>query len=122
MDIQSVATYPTRKVTIPKSASTQFAVVSRQDNISEQQDPGNKGEAKLLQENEVQDMTDELNDFMEYINTDIRFVLHQKTETLMVQVVDVAKNKVLREAPPRDFLDSLARLHEFVGALLDKKI
>ncbi|SDD77202.1 flagellar protein FlaG [Sporomusa acidovorans] len=122
MDIQTVATYPTGRVIIPKSASTQFEIVSHQDNIGEQQDLEKKDETKLLPENEVQDMTDELNDFMEYINTDIRFVLHQKTETLMVQVVDVAKNKVLREAPPRDFLDSLARLHEFVGALLDKKV
>jgi flagellar protein FlaG len=79
-------------------------------------------EKKPLKKQDVEDITDGLNDFMESINTDIRFVLHTKMKELMVQVVDIKHNKVLREAPPKELLDTMAKIRDLVGALLDKKI
>ncbi|SHI96700.1 flagellar protein FlaG [Propionispora hippei] len=82
----------------------------------------NKDENKdQLSKKNVEEITDGLNDFMQSINTDLRFVLHRKTDQLMVQVVDTKTNKVLREAPPKELLDTLAKIRDLVGALLDKK-
>lgn len=82
----------------------------------------NKDENKdQLSKKNVEEITDGLNDFMQSINTDLRFVLHRKTDQLMVQVVDTKTNKVLREAPPKEILDTLAKIRDLVGALLDEK-
>lgn len=82
----------------------------------------NKDEKKdQLSKKNVEEITDGLNDFMQSINTDLRFVLHRKTDQLMVQVVDIKTNKVLREAPPKEILDTLAKIRDLVGALLDEK-
>jgi flagellar protein FlaG len=94
--------------------------VSNTDAAKQQDVEQNK--EKKLNKKDVENITDGLNDFMQSINTDIRFVLHPKLEELMVQVVDTHSNKVLRESPPKEILDTLARIRDFVGALLDKKV
>ncbi|MDU2063414.1 MAG: flagellar protein FlaG [Sporomusaceae bacterium] len=77
---------------------------------------------KDLTKKDVEQIADGLNDFMESMNTNIRFVLHNKMQELMVQVVDNKTHKVLREAPPKELLDTIARIRDFVGSLLDKKV
>ncbi|MPN54839.1 hypothetical protein SDC9_202516 [bioreactor metagenome] len=58
---------------------------------------------------------------MEMINSDIQFQLHEKTKQLIVQVVDMRDGKVLKEFPPHELLDTMAKIQEYVGLLLDKK-
>jgi len=70
---------------------------------------------------ELLPITQQLNKFMTYLNADIQFSLHEKTQRLIVRVVDVKENKVLREFPPEEFLDTIANIREYVGVLLDKK-
>lgn len=83
-------------------------------------DRDRNGTVKLSKQ-DLQDITEGLNDFMVSMNTDIKFVLHTKMKELVVQVVDTKTHKVLRESPPKEILDTLARIRDFVGALLDKK-
>ena len=40
----------------------------------------------------------------------------------MVQIVDQSNDKVLKEFPSREFLDTMAAIRDYVGILLDKKI
>jgi flagellar protein FlaG len=58
---------------------------------------------------------------MEALNADLQFVLHEKTNRMMVKIVDIKTQKVLKEFPPHELLDTLAAISEYVGALLDKK-
>ncbi len=67
-------------------------------------------------------VNEELNKFMQSLNTDIQFVMHDGTGRLMVQVVDMKEGKVLKEFPPKELLDTLAAIREYVGALLDKRV
>ncbi|MFZ3101264.1 MAG: flagellar protein FlaG [Desulfitobacteriaceae bacterium] len=67
-------------------------------------------------------MTDAMNQFVEAMDANIRFTVHQKTNELMVQVVDQANNKILKEFPSHEFLDTMAAIRSYVGILLDKKI
>lgn len=62
-----------------------------------------------------------MNRFLEMINSDIQFSLHEKTQRLIVRVVDTRDNKILKEFPPHEMLDTLARIRDYVGLLLDKK-
>lgn len=78
-------------------------------------------EEKPLDKKELSELTSEMNKFLELVNSDIQFVLHEKTQRLMVRVVDVRENKVLKEFPPHEMLDTLAKIRDYVGLLLDKK-
>ncbi|ABZ83359.1 flagellar protein flag, putative [Heliomicrobium modesticaldum Ice1] len=67
-------------------------------------------------------MMQETNAFLLAINTDIRLQWHEEMEQFSVQVYDQRNNRVLREFPPQEFLDTMAKLREYVGILLDKKV
>lgn len=70
----------------------------------------------------VTKMTETMNKFVQAIDTDIQFKIHEGTNQLMVQVIDQANNKVLKEFPSNEFLDTIAAIRDYVGILLDKKV
>ena len=76
---------------------------------------------KVLSRDELENVTTELNKFMQNLNTDISFSIHEKTGRLMVQVKD-SKGAVVKEFPSHELLDTIAAISEQVGALLDKKV
>lgn len=80
-----------------------------------------QGEKAEPTEKELLPITRELNKFFQYLNADIQFEMHTRTNRLMVKVVDTKTNKVLREFPPHELLDKIANIREYVGVLLDKK-
>jgi len=82
---------------------------------------GGKDKKTELNENELKVLTSTLNKFMTAMNTDLEFAVHEKTHRMMVKVVDVKTQKVLKEFPPHELLDTLAAISEYVGAILDKK-
>ncbi|WP_407307294.1 flagellar protein FlaG [Desulfosporosinus sp. SB140] len=82
----------------------------------------NQNAKKQVDPQNVKKMTEAMNQFMESMNSTIRFKIHEKTNELMVQVVDQTNNKVLKEFPPHEFLDTIAAIRSYVGMLLDKKI
>lgn len=75
-----------------------------------------------LSSKDVKNITQELNKFLELMNSDLKFVIHEKTKQLIVQVVDTRTQKVLKEFPPHEFLDTMAKIRDYVGLLLDKKV
>lgn len=77
---------------------------------------------KPIGEEELSALTYEMNKFLEMINSDIQFSLHEKTKRLIVRVVDTRDNRVLKEFPPHEMLDTIAKIREYVGFLLDKKV
>jgi flagellar protein FlaG len=74
-----------------------------------------------LSQEELLPITRALNKFFQYLNADIKFEMHDRTQRLMVRVVDTKTDKVLREFPPHELLDKIANIKEYVGVLLDKK-
>lgn len=79
-------------------------------------------EKKPLNLQEVTQLTDAMNKFVQAMDANIRFTIHEKSNQLMVQVVDQATDKVLKEFPSSEFLDTIAAIRDYVGILLDKKI
>ncbi len=70
---------------------------------------------------DVQHRVDAMNQFFAENDTNIQFKIHQKSNKLMVQVVDDA-NRVIKEFPSHEYLDMVAAIRDYVGILLDKKI
>ena len=91
---------------------------SRPDNKNDKQEKDK--EKKELNPDAVHKMSNEMNKFMRLLDSDIRFKIHEKTNTLIVQVVDSRDNTVLKEFPPHELLDTKAKIREYVGILLDR--
>lgn len=73
-----------------------------------------------LSKEELQNVAADLTKFMQSINTEISFTIHEKTGRMMVQVKD-SKGAVVKEFPSHELLDTIAAISEHIGALLDKK-
>ena len=82
----------------------------------------NKSEKKSVKIEDVQQVTAAMNRILQLSNAGMHFVLHQKTEELMVQFVDSKSGQVLKEFPSHEFLDTMANIGDYVGILLDKHI
>lgn len=80
-----------------------------------------KGKEKLTRE-DINQLTDHLNKFMKTINANLQFELHEGTKQMMVRFVDQKDNRVIKEFPPHELLDTLAAIRDYVGILLDKKL
>ena len=82
----------------------------------------NKKNNKKMEKDEMLKINGALNGFMDAINSDLHFVIHDKTKELMMRVVDRRDNKVVKEIPTHEMLDVIANIREYVGSLLDKKV
>ena len=98
--------------------------VNNQSNIKSQPDSlqeKNKSSEKELEE-DVKESVQDINDIVEKVKEDLAFKIHDKTERLMVQVVNRSTREVIKELPPEEMLDLSARIHEMVGLLIDEKV
>lgn len=84
----------------------------------EKEDPQNSEEEKKT----LKEQVDNLNDFLKPQFTSLKFEYHEKAERYMVKVVEQGTDKVIREIPPKEFLDMITKMMDFVGLMVDKKI
>lgn len=106
--------------TAPPTGETVKAELEKQPTtklkITDKQNQGTK-----LETEDAKELTQALNKFFQSMNADLHFEIHEDTQRMIVQLVNTAEQKVLKEFPPRDFLDMVAKIREYVGALLDKR-
>lgn len=82
--------------------------------------PKKEKEAEQLTRDDISQITNGLNMFMNTINTDLQFKIHEGSGQLMIQFVDRKAQQVIKEFPPHELLDTLAVIRDYVGVLLDK--
>ena len=63
-----------------------------------------------------------MNRFVEMLTADLKFEVHEKTHEIMVKFVNTKTGEVLKEYPPKEYLDMIARIRDYVGMMIDKKI
>lgn len=128
MDVNSLK--PTDRVNanagVSNTAAPNFSPTANQVQLAETRSDVQKAESKTeerkeLDKDELLPITRELNKFMAQLNADIEFELHERTQQLMVRVVDTKDKKILKEFPPKELLDTVANIREYVGILLDKR-
>lgn len=79
-------------------------------------------EEKQLPVEKAKQMTDSMNKFLESVNTQLRFKMHDELKEYYVTIVDTRTDEVVREIPSKKLLDIHAAMKEFVGLLIDRKI
>jgi flagellar protein FlaG len=73
-------------------------------------------------EDEVRESVKDVNEIVDKVKEGLSFQIHEDTEELMVQIIDVNTEGVIKELPPEEMLDLKARIHEMVGILIDEKV
>jgi len=107
--------------TQPESTAKSASAISLVKSVDNQQNTGTTADKNQPSENQCKKVTEELNNFMQSMNTDIKFVFHNRTDTLMIQVEDGKTHRVLKEFPAHELLDMVAKMKDDVGALVDQK-
>ncbi|MEH7235791.1 flagellar protein FlaG [Bacillus sp. JJ1562] len=94
---------------------------SRGENIAPPQEFRNQSEKQDSKE-DVNQVIDSLNKFLEPNNTSLRFELHEDLNEYYVTIINDETHEVVREIPSKKILDIYAAMTEFLGFVVDKKI
>ncbi|GGB55350.1 flagellar protein FlaG [Virgibacillus dakarensis] len=70
----------------------------------------------------VETVVSNLNEMMEPLQTNLKFVFHEELHEYYVTVVNPITDEVIKEIPPKKMLDMYASMAEFMGLLVDEKI
>ena len=87
----------------------------------EEEDPlEEREEREPMDEETVSYMMQELNELMSKINCNLQFQYHKEVNMMSVRMLDKKTHEVIKEVPPEDMLDQMAKAREWLGAFLDK--
>ncbi|MBL3647926.1 flagellar protein FlaG [Bacillus sp. RHFS10] len=67
------------------------------------------------------EMVGEMNKRLEPSQVHLKFELHEKLNEYYVKVIEDSTNEVIREIPPKQWLDFYAAMTEFLGLFVDEK-
>ncbi len=73
------------------------------------------------QEKRVQELTENLNQFMRNIDYNLQFVPDREAGVVIIKVLD-ANGKVIRQIPPEAILSLSSRIGESMGVLINSKL
>lgn len=71
---------------------------------------------------DIEKVIETMNKFLEPTHTNMKFELHEELDRYFVTVVNSDTQEVVKEIPPKKLLDGYAKMAEFMGLLVDKKI
>ncbi len=71
---------------------------------------------------EAEKTAEKLNRLMGLIDRRLEFSVHEKSQRVMVKVVNQETGEILDEIPPKKLLDLMASFHQMVGLFLDKNV
>ena len=77
-------------------------------------------EKEPMSESSVDMMTQELNELMDKINCDLQFSYNKDVDMMSVKMVDKKTEEVIKEFPPEEMLENMAKAKEWIGAFIDK--
>ncbi|MCR5324656.1 MAG: flagellar protein FlaG [Lachnospiraceae bacterium] len=111
------------------SQTVQTAVAPQQSVQGLQQQAGtnqdgqqgqNKGQRQPTQD-EIKSAISHANKHAHFGNTSAQFSYHEKTKRISVKIFDKDTNEVIREIPPEETLDMIAKMYELAGLMIDEK-
>lgn len=77
---------------------------------------------KEITKEEAAHIVNGINEFLQPKLTSLSFKLHDKLDRFYVEVVDKETKKVIREIPDKELLDMYAKMTEFLGLFIDRKL
>ncbi len=116
--VQTESYVPVDAGTIP----VQQTVQPMQQTGTGQQD-GQQGQTQGRQptKDEIKSAISHANKHAHFGNTSAQFSYHEKTKRISVKIFDKDTNEVIREIPPEETLDMIAKMYELAGIMIDEK-
>ncbi|PYZ92815.1 flagellar biosynthesis protein FlaG [Salipaludibacillus keqinensis] len=63
-----------------------------------------------------------MNDLSPFRSTSLQFEQHEVLNRTMIKVIDQQTEEVVKEIPPKEFLDMISSMLEFAGIIIDEKV
>ncbi|MGE5581378.1 MAG: flagellar protein FlaG [Bacillota bacterium] len=86
--------------------------------------PGQTGnlQTKNIDKDEIETAVKIANEAFNEVSIGFRYSIDKKTNTEVIQVVSTENGEVIRQYPPKEILNMLARIYDRLGILVDKKV
>lgn len=108
--------------TTTQPANTQQVNQNQQAAIAEKQSQAAEAqEAQKLTAEEVQDVVDKLNDFMQGQQRNLNFSVDKDTDNLVVKVMDTQTEEVIRQFPSEETLKLAKHIEGMLGLIFNDK-
>lgn len=121
MNIEAVADMAIRGSPRAEPAAPPAAIMTR-DSTQRRQSPAEPApEPSEIGQRETEQVVDGINAFLRSGDSHIQFALHEKSNRLMVEVINNKTQEVVRTFPPKELLDLAAKIDEMVGTIIDRK-
>lgn len=95
------------------------SAVSTEQTAAQQADQ-KQVEHKPLTEEQTAYITKKLNEIMRSIDVNLQFQYHKEVNFMSVRMLDKQTGEVLREVPPEAMVEHMIKVHDWIGAFLDK--
>lgn len=98
------------------------AAVPKVEEKSNEKDTGEQGKQEEQQQKyqeKIKKAVEQMN--AKLYNSEAIFGIHDKTNRVVIKIVDKESKEVLKELPPEKTLDMIARIWEMAGILVDEK-
>lgn len=109
-------------INVSEIVSNNHAVIKETTKSELNKDNKNHSENSNFSEDEkkkIKEYADNIN--KQIVNKGVLFNVHEDTNRLQITIIDRKTKEVLKEIPPKQFLDSFAKRMELSGFLFDKK-
>ena len=71
---------------------------------------------------DIAEHVDNLNEFVRTFDKGFEFQVHDESEEYYVQVVDLVEEEIIREIPPEQIMDIMARIDNMIGVIVDERV
>ena len=78
--------------------------------------------SKNIAQDDIMQAVKQANKVLEGTNRRIEYSIHEKTNTIMVKVIDTTTAEIIHEIPPEKILNLIAKLWELAGLIVDEKV
>ena len=86
----------------------------------QEQDSRAQAQHEPLTEEQTSFITEQLNEIMRNIDVNLQFQYHKEVNFMSVRMLDKKTGEVLREVPPEAMVEHMIKVHDWIGAFLDK--
>ena len=115
--VQSAPEASVQEADTPQTADVSAARTDQERGVSAQEEPAHH---EPLTEEQTAYITEQLNEIMRNINVDLQFQYHKEVNFMSVRMLDKKTGEVLREIPPEAMVEHMIKVHDWIGAFLDK--
>jgi len=90
-------------------------------NVNELKKADSEKNIKSLNKNDVEKAIKRLKQSADIFNRRLDFSIDEKTNRLVVKVIDTKTDKIIKEIPPEQLLRLAAKIQEMIGLLIDEE-